>query len=900
MGNRIDVRALKLNKLYVPKTFDVPKHDYIAVGYFDFVEQKGEAVDAEGENPFNSAYRIMMEWKNEEKKEMMDYSSQEQMLFTNICGEGEEEDGTRFSGETIRSFWDDASSPYLFMSMVHINHTGNLELALKEIKKKFGNDYLSYVSFDYCDIIIFAKKRKAKGFLDEIKSLFVLREKNERVIVDTFSMISFNFSYHSRDFYHSYGSEGYGTDRVKDGYETDVFLATVNLSVRDYAGFEKWCAVNRIDNKYVKRYKMYGRHDISIINSQATPDWLMFVIHQLYEDEYKELFWTFEIYVKVDQDDITDVKPNEERTFHVYDKVREELDSKISPLRNVVENSALVDKSGFLLPIYEVRDCICSILKNTFAEEFIYCMYESFRHFIVYMKEEIGRMEENGDIKEENIAESYDSYFTALNTLVNSTMHGERQFIQATAFNAIFYTVPPKIMAFYNAYIYRMKQILEDPGCGEQFSYLIYPSFSPIMSVRKISLKENPPCDRIITVRINERTLYDVAVVTYQIVHELAHYSGNRVRCREIRQGKMMHALLKMVLQLCGIRDGKTIKLLETYTDERWGADGRGCFMEDFRGNGERFLKALKDDADGEIEDRFGQYYGADGGTGDDACDEMLDKLGIEGHASQKCYRELFTEQYGRQKYEDFRSMMRAVNERYNLKVLDDFMILLEKVYRECYADLQMILVLAVNPEDYLDMFIVKQGVPVEDLLSEPEDKIRTGVIFKVLTDCGIWEKDTFRDKRLGAVMEGVYQELGKDFDSMNQEETRRNKEILEGMKSYILEYKKEAGESIRSGSRMAGNHAVSDDGAADAEPFAGGIGLGYFTSVTYGLYGYLLNVTEAALGEYRREEKKGKIREAREIIRTILDFKGTLGVYDCIEKEIYGYKDILVPGSML
>ncbi len=65
----------------------------------------------------------------------------------------------------------------------------------------------------------------------------------------------------------------------------------------------------------------------------------------------------------------------------------------------------MVDKSGFLLPIYEVRDCICSILKNTFAEEFIYCMYESFRHFIVYMTEEIGRMEEEGGIKEEDFPE---------------------------------------------------------------------------------------------------------------------------------------------------------------------------------------------------------------------------------------------------------------------------------------------------------------------------------------------------------------------------------------------------------------------------------------------------------------------------------------------------------------
>ena len=365
MGNRIDVRALKLNKLYVPKTFDVPKHQFIAVGYFDFVELRGKVVDVEEENPFNSAYQIMMEWKNEEKKEMMDYSSQEQMLFTNICGEGEE-DGTRFSEDAIRSFWEDTSSPYLFMSMVHINHTGNLELALKEIKKQFGKDYLSYVSFDYCDIVIFAIKRKAKKFLDEIKSLFVLREKNERVIVDTFSMISFNFHYPPSDFFKSYGTEEYKENRVKDGYEEDEFLATVNLSVKDYGGYETWCGINNISGEYIERFKMYGRHDISIINSRATPDWLMYVIYQLYmnekmiekmnenKDENKDLFWTFEIYVKVAQDDITDVKPNEERMFRVYDKVREELDSKIGPLRSVVEQSALVDKSGFLLPIYEV------------------------------------------------------------------------------------------------------------------------------------------------------------------------------------------------------------------------------------------------------------------------------------------------------------------------------------------------------------------------------------------------------------------------------------------------------------------------------------------------------------------------------------------------------------------
>ena len=68
--------------------------------------------------------------------------------------------------------------------------------------------------------------------------------------------------------------------------------------------------------------------------------------------------------------------------------------------------------------------------------------------------------------------------------------------------------------------------------------------------------------------------------------------------------------------------------------------------------------------------------------------------------------------------------------------------------------------------------------------------------------DCGIWEKNTFRDKRLQSVMEGVYRDLGNDFGCMDGEEKERNAAILARMEPYILEYKKDAGDSIRFGGR--------------------------------------------------------------------------------------------------
>ena len=65
-------------------------------------------------------------------------------------------------------------------------------------------------------------------------------------------------------------------------------------------------------------------------------------------------------------------------------------------------------------------------------------MYKPFCEFLEYLTEKVSA----ADLSARDFDACFSKFFRSLNALVNSVMHSERQFIQATAFNAIIYDVP--------------------------------------------------------------------------------------------------------------------------------------------------------------------------------------------------------------------------------------------------------------------------------------------------------------------------------------------------------------------------------------------------------------------------------------------------------------------------
>ena len=130
-----DIRIFKLNKWYVPKTHDL-NGKQVVIGYFDAVDII-QIDETEGKkHPFIEGYNQMVEKKEKQKSKLVDYSSQEQMIFANIS----EEKGIGFSATEINNFWSDKEWPYLFISMIHISHLGKMEEALEKIREVFQNN----------------------------------------------------------------------------------------------------------------------------------------------------------------------------------------------------------------------------------------------------------------------------------------------------------------------------------------------------------------------------------------------------------------------------------------------------------------------------------------------------------------------------------------------------------------------------------------------------------------------------------------------------------------------------------------------------------------------------------------------------------------------------------------
>lgn len=909
MKKNIDIRIMKLNKWYVPKSFDLDEvQNPVVLGFFDELKVEGvtENIDPGKLHPFMSGYKELIEWKIREKEKVEDFSSQEQILFLNI-GERDKKDGTAFSEETVREFWSDKGGnyPYIFLSMIHICHKGNLVRALKKIKRTFRKNYLAYVSYDYCDIVLFAHNVKIRDFLNRIRKLFILAEGEEKIIFDTFSMVSF-WPPHVRE----QASQKLSEEKV--GVNTyEKFHVTINVSVRNYEQFKEWYESN-IKNGYprvkLKLYNIYGRHDVSITNEKADVQWLMWIMQILHDKNNQKMFWTFETFIKVidankkgigvynNLSQINKLQPIDELE-QSYGKVRERLETDIRKLINNVGN--LPDPGKYILPVYEVRDCICSIVKNGFAEEFVCCIYESFLHFISYLDKKIRKMEKGSieivredeeqeePVRESKIAQAYDEYFTAINNLVNSTMHSDRQFVQTTTVSAAYCFVPPKIMAFYNAYAYRLKQILKDESEREyNYTFLIYPSFSSSMSVKQISLKDDiPPCDRILTVTANEQTLYDIEAVICQLIHELAHYiGGDALRLRSIRRQKIIHTLVRWIADECKIDDMAYLRLLQYFdsaTDDgkRNGIKaGTHQYLQSIYDLGRKIIRDMYEIS--KNDDFFTAEFEKVNDKNESFRDEFLESCGIEAKY-QVDYTKYYKKQYHNVKYREFRDCIEKMNEPDTMVNYKNYIDLIKYVYSECYADLQMILVVAMNAEDYLNSFRIN----VDQKISTKRI-IRISTIFRVMKDCGFWKEPTKQDsERFRAIYE-VIREYNGTVERATEAERLRYAKKKAGMLR-----RENPGFSFKNGIKLKETMKKDMESTAGKMQEQKSVPM---TDIAVGLYEYLIEVTERSLREYSNGDKPQKIQEVRMLIKEILAFKDVTSMFNCVESELESYKEVV------
>lgn len=936
-NNNIDIRIIQLGKWQIPKSKSLlegignNESNYLAIGYFDMIEivkAGGDEENSGSDHPLSQAYHGLPRHRSTDAPE--EYTMQELILFTDV-----RED--RIRQERIEQFWE-ADSLLMFISLIHVDNESQIDKIIKIIDEKFDNrEYLYYFSFDYSGIVLLTKNIGVKEYTELMFRLNYEKVGDEKLIRDSYSM----FGLHKIKLKKYFEQAEKGYQYLDDIPGSEDISIVINIGIQNFTEYLKFIDIVEKTGAKIKKCGLLGRHDISIINDVGDLRWLVYMQHLLdqytVEDKGKNgnrPFYTHETFVKVKIDgEYSDASGNWVDPY--YDKVKEELDKLCHNFEVQLECKSKKYNGEYNIPIQAVKHSILSILKNRFAEDFVLCMYSSFCEFVLYLTE---KMESQDDDPAE-FEMCYTQYFKGLNSLVNSAMHSERQFIQATAFNALIYDVPSKIMAFYVALIYDMQKIIGSNE-EEKYTFLLTPSFSNEIAVEIISYKKDKnPKSRILMVNINERSLYNPNGVARRMAHEVAHYVGNEIRRREYRKEcfevsiihiiicdilhkafievEDFYALYKNIMN-CFPNDARFNQSQLNYSEDliRVGAQ----IAEQFMGNSEvmkllyghvhciiseSFLDRKVDLEEkrlqlteyisqicvlqtGSMNNLFGHILMAE--VWSEAEVEIITKLVMSDIEQKIKYinrdRELLL-RTGQIEQNVVLGGSRRLLER---KTVGQYAEMLRSIYSEAFADIQMILLMNFGYKDYLNGFLVDEDIDLNDLQERVDDLTRISIVVLIMNQVGLWDelrRETCFPEESGARLQQLHSVIrrecivtvrGVKYDSLM---------VIERIRDLINKLENKLNDEMedRKG-KQNGLIFPEEEGYLDTAT------KNVFINIQ--LFRYLLICVGTSVKKYLQQDNIERIRKLRKVVNTIIKCDDMKETFKTVCEEVNEYREVI------
>lgn len=938
MNDKLDTRIVQLAKWKIPKSESMflynQEETYLSIGYFDMVDVR--KIDDEDEiSPLLSAYKGLHRNSNGNVNQntpdwevVEHYSIQELIVFTNIGKFG-------WKKERIENFWKNDSF-LMFVSLIHIDNESNVELIIQKIKEIFGeSNYLYYFSFDYSGIVLFAKDMEIKSYLLKMFELNYQEYEGKKLIRDSYSLYGFNKKT-LKQHYERFASERYAGVYIDGEKELSI---SINIGIQNYNEYVKFKnELKNVPDVKVNEYGLLGRHDVSIVNENADLKWLVYVQYLLdkytiasAEKKNSKLFSTHETFVKINLKDteFTDSDIAEEDEF--YSKAKEQMSNLCNRFFEKIDDDVERYNGEYKVPIQEVQYSILGIMKNRFAEDFVLCMYQSFCEFLEYLINQMSCPYEETDeydASSDEFNKCFEEYFKGLNSLVNSAMHSERQFIQATAFNAIIYDVPSKIMAFYVAIIDKAQRIIRS-DLDKKYTFLLTPSFHNEISVKVISYfpkNGEKPQDRILMVMINESSLYNPGLVIQRMVHEIAHYVGDSLRCREARKKNIkitfIDLLLTQILYGSFLSDENSNQLVtkieSLFPDNLWFANDKNNYsynMEkmlaymamEFIEN-EKIQLAIKEhmisvfkkhmylpkknrNADnsgfwdeikvylqGIVDMRFGgkNSFLSPLISNQSACTdkdiEIIVRLILEDMNMELRYLCMGKSEINYEYLSD-----QSVISRVGSRLLKNTGLLqygkeLINAYSEAFADLQKVFLLKLTYKEYLQAFLEGESLDLKDISTSISDLSRISMIAFTLNYMGFWNVSGESRSFDGNL---------KEFHSIIMAQFSAFKD------SELLEFNETDKETIKF---LSGNTSVSINQHQCNEKAEGSYNC---NAIIYlALVGYLSKCSKKCFEHYSK--KKKDINKFRETVSRVIKFEDISEVFSTVCGELGEYKNTL------
>lgn len=569
--SKMDVRILTFKKnsfLHVSNNneqFEKNKETYITAHYFDYFEfTKVDLHDNYTTNFMEKSYKTIASIRN--KSQNKDIKIQQCIILLQYIQNEDEK-------KLLRSFWQNKAS-HIFVTMIKISNGNSSRLKcakerILQIVEKYGRKNFSiYYTFDFSDIILLSKNISEDVYQNILWDINYKANNKEKIINDSITLYGINYNCYKK-------------------ITTEIDTPITNNKLPN--------TLNEKRYKNLLRNKINVRISIGVQNQNLLKELKKFLDNSIGEDRYRIdiLFGRRDITISLNYIEVINViiiyhnlikiSNNTGRKEHAF------LGAKIISsvheseyIKNIIDNSCEenfsedVSNSIFLhnlettilkmvheynekakmlyMDITEIYNAIRELSKSFFSLEFLISIYYSFYLFLKICIKNITSLKSDNN-NYDKICAFQSDYFSCINMLSHCTMHGEKCFIQAAPFSPLLIDIPPKILAFYTAIAYRIKDLLEDTNKQQLFSFIFIPDFKANIHVTPISFGSDED-NKLIAVYIHENMLYNPYRVVCTMIHEIAHFIGDTARHREKRLENLITSIIELKMYICYSKKG--------------------------------------------------------------------------------------------------------------------------------------------------------------------------------------------------------------------------------------------------------------------------------------------------------------------------------------------------------
>lgn len=479
---------------------------YYSFCYYDSIEIVDAQCGSEGAYP-----SLLSAYEKAANDEGRLYASRQFLLaFADIREEDEQPLGGNccYTQKEVNAFWEDSGKPLFFVTMVNLRDNCRLDEAILKIRKIFeGQQYLTYLTFDHCDLLLFGRD---SGFSVYAEKIFQLNYGTD-LVEDSITLYSFN--------------------TCADTKSDERFGVYLRFGVQDYNA-----ACHFVEGyKDARVGRLLGRNDMGLFKKDADMPWLKALIEKTL-DSKQCWYTTYELSVLIQIPDSkpawTAVSENSPKLpdTGIKDKMDVALKSFLESYRN--GSAGMAEDPVWTHWLSKASALAATLYEDRLAMDFGTCLVPQFLDLFSYAGKLL-RSKPLPPASRENVWDIFSAFFSSTSILMDSINHSSRQFVQVPSFSSLSFEMPPKLMAYYTAMTHALIEVFRDDSYT--YGVAFCPEFASTLKVTSYA-NQDISKDEWLTISIGERSLYTLRSTTEILGHEISHFVGTYNRRRDVRE----------------------------------------------------------------------------------------------------------------------------------------------------------------------------------------------------------------------------------------------------------------------------------------------------------------------------------------------------------------------------